>query len=105
MSTIANPCTVCGKPGIPGLVAGAGKCQYHWNVGAYGQAWADEAQLKALHAHYREQRRGYGFTALPFDHWIQAGHGERALAHFKATGHMPGEYIGPRDFDAKGLKA
>lgn len=71
MSTIANPCTVCGKPGIPGLVAGAGKCQYHWNVGAYGQAWADEAQLKALHAHYREQRRGYGFTALPFDHWIQ----------------------------------
>lgn len=41
MSTTKNPCTKCGKPGIPGLIQGAGKCQYHWNVGAYGQAWAD----------------------------------------------------------------
>ena len=42
MSTKKNPCTLCGAPGLPGLIAGAGKCQYHWNVGVYGQAWADQ---------------------------------------------------------------
>lgn len=44
MSATKNPCTKCGKPGIPGLIQGAGKCQYHWNVGAYGQAWADRVE-------------------------------------------------------------
>jgi hypothetical protein len=39
-----NPCTICLKPGIPGLRKGAGKCQYHWNVGAYGQLWADQVE-------------------------------------------------------------
>lgn len=41
-----NQCTICGKPGIPGLIRGAGKCQYHWNVGAYGQEWADECEAR-----------------------------------------------------------
>ncbi len=39
-----NPCTICGKPGIPGLRAGQGKCQYHWNVGAFGKLWADKIE-------------------------------------------------------------
>lgn len=39
---MSNPRTECGKPGIPGLIKGAGKCQYHWNVGAYGKEWADK---------------------------------------------------------------
>ena len=39
-----NPCTICGKSGIPGLIKGCGKCQYHWNVGVYGQEWADKIE-------------------------------------------------------------
>lgn len=34
-------CTLCGSRSIPGLLAGHGKCQYHYNVGQYGKAWAD----------------------------------------------------------------
>lgn len=65
---MANPCTKCGKPGIPGLVKGQGKCQYHWNVGAYGQAWANKVraesvptqeQLKALLDFAAENGRGW----------------------------------------------
>ena len=37
-------CTICKEPSIPGLVKGRGKCQYHWNVGAFGQAWADRVE-------------------------------------------------------------
>lgn len=33
-----NPCTLCGKPGIPGLFSGGGKCQYHWNIGVWEDA-------------------------------------------------------------------
>ena len=36
-----NPCTICGKPGIPGIIRGAGKCQYHWAAGVWGKAYAD----------------------------------------------------------------
>lgn len=38
--TLAQPCTKCGKPSIPGLIRGAGKCQFHWNEGVWGTAWA-----------------------------------------------------------------
>ena len=31
-----NPCSICGARGIPGLIIGAGKCQAHWNLGAFG---------------------------------------------------------------------
>lgn len=41
-----NPCTLCQRPGIPGLIRRAGKCQYHWNVGVYGQAWADQLLIQ-----------------------------------------------------------
>lgn len=41
-----NPCTECGKPGIPGLIKGAGKCQYHWNAGVWGKQWADEVERR-----------------------------------------------------------
>ncbi len=41
-----NPCTICGAPGIPGLYKGSGKCQYHWNVGAFGKARADEIKAQ-----------------------------------------------------------
>ena len=40
-SRVKNPCTICGEPGIPGLIRGAGKCQYHWNAGVWGKAYAD----------------------------------------------------------------
>lgn len=33
-------CTKCGKPSIPGLISGAGKCQFHWNEGFWGTEWA-----------------------------------------------------------------
>ena len=41
-----NPCTFCGEPGIPGLIHGAGKCQYHWNVGQFGVEWANEVKRR-----------------------------------------------------------
>jgi hypothetical protein len=34
----------CGKPSIPGLIQGAGKCQYHYNVGQFGKEWADKVE-------------------------------------------------------------
>ena len=37
----AQKCTICGKRSVPGLRAGEGKCQYHYNVGQFGTAWAD----------------------------------------------------------------
>lgn len=40
-------CTECSRPAIPGLQKGKGKCQYHWNVGAFGKDWADKV-LKEL---------------------------------------------------------
>lgn len=45
-------CTInnCPETSIPGMQPGCGKCQYHWNVGAYGVDWADrqrEAERKA----------------------------------------------------------
>lgn len=39
-------CTVCDNPSIPGLHKGHGKCQYHWNVGAFGKVWADECEKR-----------------------------------------------------------
>jgi hypothetical protein len=44
---MAQKCTVCGKPSIPGLIAGCGKCQYHWNVGVFGKEWADKVRATA----------------------------------------------------------
>ncbi len=35
-------CTLCNEKSIPGLLKGHGKCQYHWNVGAFGKEWADK---------------------------------------------------------------
>jgi len=34
-------CTECEKPSIPGIKRGHGKCQYHWNAGVWGKAWAN----------------------------------------------------------------
>lgn len=45
MST-RNPCTICGAPGIPGLLQGAGKCQYHYDVGQFGKEWADKCRVE-----------------------------------------------------------
>lgn len=42
MSRTKNPCTICGMPGIPGLIRGAGKCQAHWNNGAHGTPLPEE---------------------------------------------------------------
>jgi len=44
MKTAKNTCTICKKPSIPGLFKGAGKCQYHWNEGVWGKAWADNVE-------------------------------------------------------------
>ena len=43
-SRVKNPCTICGEPGIPGLIRGAGKCQYHWNAGVWGKEYADRVR-------------------------------------------------------------
>ena len=40
-SRVKNPCTICGEPGIPGLIRGAGKCPYHWAAGVWGKEYAD----------------------------------------------------------------
>ena len=39
-------CTIpgCKEPSIPGLYKGHGKCQHHYNVGQFGQAWADKCK-------------------------------------------------------------
>lgn len=41
-------CTIpgCGDDSVPGLIRGHGKCQYHWDVGAFGQQWADECRRR-----------------------------------------------------------
>lgn len=33
---MAQRCTLCERPSIPGLVQGGGKCQAHWDHGAHG---------------------------------------------------------------------
>lgn len=43
-SRVKNPCTICGEPGIPGIIRGAGKCQYHWNAGVWGEEYADRVR-------------------------------------------------------------
>jgi len=43
-----NPCTICGAPGIPGLLRGSGKCQYHYNIGQFGKEWADKVRDEEL---------------------------------------------------------
>jgi len=30
----------CGKPSIPGLIKGSGKCAFHWAKGVCGIEWA-----------------------------------------------------------------
>ena len=46
-TTDAVPGHVCGKPSIPGLIHGAGKCQFHWSEGVWGTAWAKEVEARA----------------------------------------------------------
>ena len=46
-----NPCTKCPEPSIPGLIPGAGKCQYHWNAGVWGEAWAEAVKVAAEDSH------------------------------------------------------
>lgn len=41
-----NLCTKCGKPSIPGLIQGAGKCQFHWNEVVWGTAWANKCETR-----------------------------------------------------------
>lgn len=91
-----NPCTICGVHGIPGLLPGAGKCQYHWNVGAFGQEWADKIRNDFLYTMYAEQQRGYGWTPLDREGWERSGRADRARKHYHDTGYYPGQYIGPQ---------
>lgn len=51
-------CTECGEPSLPGLIQGAGKCQYHWNVGAYGKDWADKVRADSETARNRPKPEG-----------------------------------------------
>lgn len=61
-----NPCTItnCGKPGIPGLLKGAGKCQYHYNVGQFGKDWADEVEARLQSQLKRYALMGRSFAVL-----------------------------------------
>ena len=43
-----NLCTICGADGIPGLIKGAGKCQYHWDLGAFSKEAADSARRRQI---------------------------------------------------------
>ena len=36
-----NLCTLCSAISVPGLLRGAGKCQYHWVAGVWGKEYAD----------------------------------------------------------------
>jgi hypothetical protein len=53
-----NPCTICGKPGIPGLYRDNGKCQYHWKVGVWGKTWADK--VNPMNSSYIEIAERHG---------------------------------------------
>jgi hypothetical protein len=44
-------CTICGRPSVPGLIRGHGKCQHHWNVGVFGAEWADRVKAPAAAPH------------------------------------------------------
>lgn len=68
-----NKCAICGKDGIPGLPRGAGRCQYHYNVAAFGKEWANkvEAGRKPPHVvrmiekkspHWGETKKRYAIT-------------------------------------------
>ena len=37
-------CTDCEKDSIKGMTFGNGKCQYHWNIIAFGKEWADKVK-------------------------------------------------------------
>lgn len=41
-------CIKCGKESLPGLVAGAGLCQFHYNERMFGLAWAEHCRDKGL---------------------------------------------------------
>ncbi|CAB5514476.1 hypothetical protein ACOTHJ_15885 [Achromobacter xylosoxidans] len=86
MATTKNPCTLCGKPGIPGLIAGAGKCQYHYNVGQFGREWADRVkasdEVRELARVDAEKAQEHGVDINPFStdgarhRWQQGWNGE-----------------------------
>lgn len=58
---MARPtCTECDKPSLPGFVPGTGKCQYHWNVQAYGKEWADKVKADSESARSLTQKGGTG---------------------------------------------
>lgn len=48
MAAKTQSCTLCKERSIPGLIRGAGKCQYHWNLALWGKAWADAIRARAL---------------------------------------------------------
>lgn len=68
-----NPCTKCGKPGIPGLIDGAGKCQYHWNEGVWGKAWADAALRTHAPIYVVMDENTLGYMAGPRTMGVLAG--------------------------------
>ena len=79
--TRKQSCTIqgCTKPSIPGLVRGHGKCQYHWNVGCFGQAWADECEARA-----EKQRTWIGKRVeipVHYDLWMQGARFGRITAY------------------------
>lgn len=60
---IDQSCTKCPKSSIPGLILGAGKCQYHWNAGVWGEDWANLVQQSQEDQHIMELAELY----LPYD--------------------------------------
>jgi hypothetical protein len=39
-------CVHCPEQSIPGMRLGQGLCQYHWDVYAFGKAWADQVRAQ-----------------------------------------------------------
>lgn len=76
-----NPCTICGKPGIPGLIRGSGKCQAHWNAGAFGTDPQSAARLEHLTAHLTaiKNNETEQSARASLEVWIECMNGDHSI--------------------------
>jgi len=101
-----NLCTICGAPGIPGLVQGAGKCQYHWNVGQYGEAWANRIRdQKPIPPHLRGRIRALMKIAMAGGNAAVAPHVHAAMRQPDWSELAACVIDGPYDDDLAALRA
>jgi hypothetical protein len=73
---LTQVCTVCGKPSLPGLTAGNGKCQFHWDAGVWGEAWAERAEAERAQA---SRPKAIKPQSLTQERYVAAWHVKRSL--------------------------